>query len=181
MLRDLQTSLETQASNHAAILGASEQRFRTLIASMDDQVWVVDRERRVAGIFGRWVEHHGLHVEMYLGKTLTDIFGEVNDQIHLEAAARAFAGKTTVYDWSMPLESETLSLQSRVSSIYDANGAIVGAVAVGRDITERKQVEDSLRKSEELYRTLARNLPDTEVLLFDHDLRYLIAGGSLLE
>jgi PAS domain S-box-containing protein len=180
-LRDVQAHLATQAFNRTVERGANEQRFHTLVASMDDQVWVIDREQRITGIFGRWFEHHSLNAERYIGKTLTDVFGETNAQIHLEAAARAFAGRTTVYDWSMPLESETLSLQSRVSPIYDANGSIVGAVAVGRDITERKQVEDSLRKSEELYRTLARNLPDTEVLLFDHDLRYLIAEGSILE
>ena len=37
-----------------------------------------------------------------------------------------------------------------------------------------------LRESEQRYRTLARNLPNGAMLLFDHDLRYLVADGAEL-
>ncbi len=49
--------------------------------------------------------------------------------------------------------------------------------AFARDISDRKQSEAALRKSEELYRTLAKNFPNGAVLLFDRELRYLIAEG----
>ncbi|MCC6803809.1 MAG: PAS domain S-box protein [Anaerolineae bacterium] len=39
---------------------------------------------------------------------------------------------------------------------------------------------DELRASRELYRTLARNLPQSAVLLFDHDLRLLLVEGTAL-
>ncbi len=40
--------------------------------------------------------------------------------------------------------------------------------------------QDDLRANRELYRTLARNLPRSAVLLYDHDLRYLLAEGRAL-
>ena len=43
---------------------------------------------------------------------------------------------------------------------------------------KKLQAEQALRRSEELYRTLAKNLPNITVLLFDQDLRYLVAEGS---
>jgi PAS domain S-box-containing protein len=46
-----------------------------------------------------------------------------------------------------------------------------------RDISDRKLAEAALRKSEKQYRTLAKNFPNGAVLLFDRDLRYLIAEG----
>ena len=53
-----------------------------------------------------------------------------------------------------------------------------------RDLTEADRqrtlaaARDDLRANRELYRTLARNLPRSAVLLFDHDLRYLLAEGT---
>jgi PAS domain S-box-containing protein len=49
--------------------------------------------------------------------------------------------------------------------------------AFARDISDRQQSEAALRKSEEQYRTLAKNFPNGAVLLFDRELRYLIAEG----
>ncbi len=53
-------------------------------------------------------------------------------------------------------------------------------VAVQQDITERKGMEEKLHQSYQLYRQLVANLPDSSVLVFDHNLRYILAVGSLL-
>ncbi len=50
-----------------------------------------------------------------------------------------------------------------------------------RDISERKRTEAALRKSQEQYRTLAKNFPNGSVLLFDQNFRYLIAEGVELK
>ncbi|HKZ85583.1 MAG TPA: GAF domain-containing protein [Anaerolineae bacterium] len=47
-----------------------------------------------------------------------------------------------------------------------------------RDLAELKRIEHELRRSEELYRTLARNFPNGAVILFDADLRYILADGA---
>ena len=51
---------------------------------------------------------------------------------------------------------------------------------IARDIGERKYAEGELRKREELYRTLVRNLPKTAVILFDTEMRYTLADGAQL-
>jgi PAS domain S-box-containing protein len=43
-----------------------------------------------------------------------------------------------------------------------------------------RQSEVALRQSEEMYRLLARNLPDSDILIFDRGMRYLIAEGGAL-
>jgi diguanylate cyclase (GGDEF)-like protein/PAS domain S-box-containing protein len=49
-----------------------------------------------------------------------------------------------------------------------------------QQIAERVQVQDSLRRSEEIYRTLTRSLPNGAIVLFDQELRYQVADGAKL-
>lgn len=46
------------------------------------------------------------------------------------------------------------------------------------DVKVAKQAAEQLRRSEELYRTLAKNFPNSTVLLFDKDLRFTLAEGA---
>ncbi|KYC36292.1 hypothetical protein WA1_41960 [Scytonema hofmannii PCC 7110] len=66
----------------------------------------------------------------------------------------------------------------RYSKPQFLNGEIVGRVISCRDITDRKRAEESLTRSEELYRTLVQNFPNGSVTLFDRELRYTLAEGT---
>lgn len=64
--------------------------------------------------------------------------------------------------------------------IRDPWGAIIAAVSVGRDVTKSKQAQQAVERNEALLRTVVQNLPNGAVLLFDMDLRYLMADGEQL-
>ncbi|NWJ47200.1 MAG: PAS domain S-box protein [Chloroflexi bacterium] len=62
---------------------------------------------------------------------------------------------------------------------FHSDGVTIrGVVSSFTDITQQRQMEDSIRRSEELYRTLVHNLPGTSVVLFDQELRILVASGE---
>ncbi|MEI7554652.1 PAS domain S-box protein [Candidatus Chlorohelix sp.] len=63
--------------------------------------------------------------------------------------------------------------------LFHSDGVTIrGVVSSFTDITQQRQMEESLRRSEELYRTLVYSLPGTSVVLFDHELRILVASGD---
>jgi diguanylate cyclase (GGDEF)-like protein len=68
---------------------------------------------------------------------------------------------------------------------YDLRLATEGERAFGsvlqfKPLVARSRAEEALRLGEELYRSLARNLHRSSVLLFDHELRLLVAEGEIL-
>ena len=56
-----------------------------------------------------------------------------------------------------------------------------GVLVFLNDITSRKQVLNSLRQRETLYRTFVKNFPNGVIFLFDRDLRHTLAEGRDLE
>ncbi len=61
---------------------------------------------------------------------------------------------------------------------HQAEQLAVANEALQAEISARQRAEGALRKSEELYRTLAANFPNGAVFLYDQELRYTIADGS---
>jgi PAS domain S-box-containing protein len=129
-------------------LRASEERFRSLVNSMDDIIYVLDRDQRFVAVYGRWLEKFHLRPDMFLGKTFRDLGGD-SAAVHEEANRRVLTGQDTVYtyDWTV----QNVSFQIAKSPLRDSQGEIIGIVGVGRDITERKKAEEAIqRRTDEL-------------------------------
>ena len=95
---------------------------------------------------------------------------------------RAMAGETVRdVEFIRRVPGEPDQIHSVNSSpIRDASGVVRAAVSVGRDVTKSKMAQQTLERNEALLRTVVQNLPNGAVLLFDMDLRYLMADGEQL-
>ena len=71
-------------------------------------------------------------------------------------------------------------VRDRSCFIRDANGDPICWQGVILDVTAHKKAQQELENREKLYRTLARTIPETAVLIFDHDFRYSLADGEQL-
>ena len=67
------------------------------------------------------------------------------------------------------------------TSVVDSSGQVVEVQATAHDITIIKLAQLITRRSVEQYRSMVRNLPNTTVLVFDEEHRYLMAEGELIE
>jgi len=116
------------------------------------------------------------------------------DTLPVQAAAR---DGVAVDDASLDLlfdDGTVRHVLGKARPLLDASGEPRGAVGAFVDVTdtvrsahellasfdENRRLLATVRRSELLYREMARNFPNGAIGLFDHDLRFLVFGGTQL-
>lgn len=78
-------------------------------------------------------------------------------------------------------KGETIFLDTIKSPIFNDEGAMAGFVGISRDITERKQMEEELRNSEERFRVIFDNAADGILLADPEDKRFYMANKTICQ
>jgi diguanylate cyclase (GGDEF)-like protein/PAS domain S-box-containing protein len=130
----------------------------TVFGSLSETtVLVFDRELRCIRIRGGAVEAHGYRAEAIEGRLLADFVGASEFERLAPHYRAALDGELRRFE-HRPADG------SRVYDIdvapIEEDGEIVGGLSVGRDITERKQIERALAHSAREYRDLAEQASD---------------------
>ena len=81
-------------------------------------------------------------------------------------------------DWRVVWPDGTVHwLAGRATVEMDEAGRPLRMLGVNIDITDRKRAEEARQRSEVLYRTMARSIPDGGIAVVDRELRYLTVLG----
>jgi PAS domain S-box-containing protein len=126
------------------LIAASEERFRSLVQSVDDVVFVLDREGRHVQLHGRWREHELVPRDAYLGKTAAEVVGEEEGRIHMEYHRRAMAEGPQKFEWTFTDRSGRRWVEINLTPVRDDSGRVIGTVGVSRDITHLRRAQQEL-------------------------------------
>jgi len=140
-----------------------EAHLRTLIQAIPDLIWLKD----VNGIYltcnKKFESFFGAAEDQILGKTDYDFVDQKLADFFRKNDLKAIeAGKPTSNEEWIVFASDGHSalLETIKTPMFDSNGAIIGVLGIGRDITDRNQAEERLRQSEQKYRTLIESMAD---------------------
>lgn len=122
-----------------------QSRFRGLVESITDLVCTLDENQCFTGLYGRSMEWFNLSQADVVGKSIREVLGDQAEP-HLQAFEQVRAGSNIMYEWSIKLPSEVAHFQISLSPLWNDLGAVSGAVAVVRDITEMKKARLELEK-----------------------------------
>ncbi len=143
-------SRQRRLEDRTTALQESEQRFKQLVDSAHEGVWVADEQGVITYANRRMSELLGHHVGALLGQPVYDF---------LDPAVRAVAQRVLTRGVHLPGESRDLRFRRKdgtdfwalvsASPIMGKDGVLVGTVGMLTDITERRRVEDQLRRTAE--------------------------------
>ncbi len=154
------------ASPAAPTLDADAEVLRLIAGSVSDLIAVLDTSgRRIynnpsyAALFGDSQSLEG-----------TDSFAEIHpeDREHVrEVFRRTVAtgfGQRTEYRFLLK-DGSIRYIESQGNVVRDAGGAVTRVIVVARDITQRREADEALRRSEVRFRSLIENSTDAIALL----------------
>ena len=142
--------LEREASARTAALIASEQRYRALFESARDAIAVLTREGVVREMNQRWEDIVGVSREQLRGRHIRDFAAPGQETANVESYERMIASNGAV---SAPLRIATADGSSLVMEFSHAIIEVAGeslVLAIGRDVTEHRQLEEQLRQAQKL-------------------------------
>ena len=134
-------------------LRESEVHMRTLVETLPDLVWLKDPEGIFLNCNQKFERLYDAKQSEIVGKTdydfvdreLADFFREKDKAVMAAANSRIYEEEVSFAD-----DGHTELIETVKTPMFDADGRLIGVLGVGRDITERKQTELALRRSQKM-------------------------------
>jgi PAS domain S-box-containing protein len=161
----------------------SETRYRLLAENVEDVIWTVDIAcpTRLTYISSSVTRLLGYGVEESMAKEMEAVFTPASFDIAMKAFAEEMLSERKEHSDGHRSRRLELQLRHKDGSLVDvevnfslirgADGQNGEILAVARDISERKQMEQALADSEARHRELANSITDV-FFAMDENLRY---------
>ncbi|MBS0291286.1 MAG: diguanylate cyclase [Proteobacteria bacterium] len=157
--------------------------FRQLLDEVGAFVYTTDLQGRYTYANRLVLELLGHALDDVVGKDTTHFFGEAGNEALRENDARVLRGGETIAREESNLIMATGELRTYWSlkkPLRDAAGNIIGMLGISHDITEKKRLEDRVRKQKELLDTVLDNV-DALVYMKDTHRRFIYANQHVAE
>lgn len=146
-----------------------ETQYQIMTESMQDTVWLMDMEFRYLWVSPSVIRSLGYSSEELINQPLENYLSPVSAQLLVRQREEKLNPEDLANTQSNIILSGEYEFYCMNGSSYwsetvltlsrDMEGKPSGFIGVGRDITERKKSEDTLKRERTLLRTLIDNLP----------------------
>ena len=141
----------TERKRAEEALRKSEERYRQIVETAHEGVWVIDGSGTTTYVNHRMAELLGLSVEEMPGRSLYEFVDEeAKDEVREQLRQRSSGVAAQLeFCFRRPDGSPLWTLLS-ASPMFDENGSFVGTLAMVADIRYRKLLEEQLRQSQKM-------------------------------
>ncbi|MFQ6609041.1 MAG: PAS domain-containing protein [Fidelibacterota bacterium] len=128
------------------ILIESEEKYRTLVESMEDAVLVVDKTETLVFVNNQFASLVGESVDDCIGKRLSEVIrGMSGSELKQDISKVFITGKTIKDDYLVETVKGNLWMETTMVPQYGSEGKLISVLVIPRDVTKRRQLEEQLK------------------------------------
>jgi PAS domain S-box-containing protein len=160
---------------------AAESKYRMLMEAVPDQVWTATPDGAVDFFNQSCFDYCQRSYDQMKGWGWQEVLHPDDRAPCLEVWQRSLdTGEKYEIEFRLRRASDGAYRWhlGRAMPLRNSLGEIIKWVGTATDIDDLKRLDEALKQSEQLYRTLASHIPNAAVALFNRELRYLLVEGS---
>jgi len=174
----------TESKQIAEALRESEQRFRLLVEGVRDYaIFMLDPEGKVSTWNAGAERIKGYSADEIVGRHFSRFYtpedvesGKPDTELKTAAAQGRFEDE----GWRIRKDGSRFWANVMITAVRDSAGKLLGFSKITRDFTERKKAEESVRASEERFRSLFEFSPDA-IIVTDQQGKIAETNGQVEE
>ncbi|RZB37784.1 MAG: hypothetical protein SRB2_00886 [Desulfobacteraceae bacterium Eth-SRB2] len=151
----------TERKQAEEALRESAEKYRTLLEITSEGCWLINPELKTIEVNAALCKMLGYSQEEMIGKTPFDFVDDENRKIFIEQTSKISVTDHRSYEIALKKKNgQDLPTYFNATTIKGKSGEVLGSFAFITDITEKKRAEKALKKSEEQYRNIFKNIQD---------------------
>ena len=155
-------------------------RLAALVESSDDAIIAKDLDGTILSWNAGSERLFGYRAEDAIGKPITLLIPPELQEEEEQILRRLSAGERIEHFDTVRLarDGRRIEVSVTASPIMDSQGRIIGASKIARDITQRKQAEEALRRAKEEWERTFASVPDL-ITILDNEHRVLRVNEAM--
>ncbi len=160
-------SLKSQIAQHiqeAEMLRTSEKKYRTLLENLPQKIFHKDKNSVYISCNKNYANDLKITPEQIVGKTDYNFYSkELAEKYRADDKRIMESGTVETIEEKYTINGNETIIQTVKVPLKDDTGTVIGVLGIFWDITDRRQAEDSLKRSEEKFHKLIEHANDAIV------------------
>ena len=151
-------------------LEENERKHQLIFETLTDVIFSLDAQGRITYLSPQFENITGYRIKDIYGRPYMDIIDPEYHERVMKMFQQGLSGKDVpMYRMDIvAADGRRIPVEINAKTVWDSAGRPIGRIGVGRDLTQRLEVEAALRESEEKFRVLADSTP-TAIMLYQND------------